>query len=115
MTHYPGRWLVTLGYVVWAASVVYVAACLAAASLFSDLSCELVPGSSSYGEASRSWLPPGGTCTHDLRGAGAKVSGSFVTTSPSPLRLVFVAITIAGVPVLRHLSRLLKRSASVVV
>jgi hypothetical protein len=115
VTHYPGRWLVTLGYVVWVGSVVYVAACLVAASLLGDLSCELVPGSSLYGEASRSWLPPGRTCTYDLSAIGSELPGSFVTTTPSPLRLVFVAIAIAGLPLLRYLSRLMTRSAPVVV
>ena len=73
------------------------------------------PRSSLYGEASRSWLPPGRTCEYDLRGLGVDYPGTFVTFSPSPLRLVFVAMAIAGVPLLRYLSRMLRRSASVVV
>jgi hypothetical protein len=55
---YPGRSLVTVGYVIWAASVLYVGACLAAPSIVGDMACQTSPGSSVYGQATRSWLPP---------------------------------------------------------
>lgn len=108
VTSYPGRWLVTLGYAVWIGSVVYVVACLAAPSMLGDLGCELVPGSSVYGEATRSWLPPGTTCSYDLSGFG--LSDHFVT-GPPPLRLLVVAMALTGFPLLSSLGHLLKRPA----
>lgn len=102
---YPGRWLVTLGYVLWAASLLYVLGCLAAPSVLGSLGCELTPGSSVYGEASRSWLPPGTTCTYELRGYGPYV------THPSPARLLVVAMALVGLPLTRHLGGLLRRPA----
>lgn len=105
MPHYPGRWLIILGYVLWVASVVYVVACLAAPSMVGESGCELTPGGSVYGEASRSWFPPGTTCTWELRGYGHYV------TSPSPVRLIFVGVALAGLPLVRYLSGLLRRPA----
>ncbi len=103
MSAYPGRWLVTLGYLVWVASVLYVVACLVAPSVFSDFRCELIQGSSIYGEPSRSWLPPGTTCTWEL-----DPYGRYVLT-PSPVRLVVVVMALTGFPLLRYLDRLLRR------
>ncbi len=107
MSAYPGRWLVVLGYLLWAASVLYVVACLAAPSVVGDIGCELTPGSSFYGEASRSWLPPGTTCTWELESYGRYV------TSPSPVRLVVVVMALAGLPLVRYVSGLLRRPALV--
>jgi hypothetical protein len=107
MSAYPGRWLVTLGYMLWAASVLYVVACLAAPSVVGHTGCELTPGSSVYGEASRTWLPPGTTCTWELSGYGRYV------TSPSPVRLVVVGMALVGLPLLRYLAGLLRRPALV--
>ena len=104
VTSYPGRWLVRLGYAAWVVSVAYVLACLAAPSMFGG--CELTPGSSVFGDATRSWLPPGTTCTYDLSGYG--LSENFVTR-PSPVRLVVVAMALTGFPLLQYLRRLLKR------
>lgn len=106
-TSYPGRWLVILGFAATVLSVLYVVACLAAPSLSGDVSCELTPGSSVFGEATRSWLPPGRTCTYDLTEYGRYVS------SPSPLRLVVVAAAIVGLPATAYLSRLLRRASLV--
>ena len=105
VTAYPGRWLVTLGYLAWVLCVMYVVACLAAPSMFGY--CELTPGSSVFGEATRSWLPPGTTCTYELSPYGRLV------LSPSPMRLVVIALALTGLPVLRHLGHLLRRPALV--
>ena len=65
------------------------------------LSCELVAGSSYYGEARWSWLPPGTTCTYTV---GANDDLTF-TTGPAPWAyvrptlLAFWAVSI-GRPVL---------------
>lgn len=107
MRAYPGRWLVALGYLVWVSSVLYVVACLLAPAATGSTGCELTPGSSVFGEASRSWLPPGTTCTWELNGYGRYV------TTPSPVRLVVVAMALTGFPLLRYLSRLLSRPAPV--
>lgn len=104
---YPGRWLVTLGFVAWVASVLYVVACLAAPSVLGGVGCELSPGNSVLGEASRSWIPPGTTCTYNLGVYGRYVS------RPAPVRLVVVAAALAGLPLLRYLGRVLKRSTPV--
>lgn len=53
-----GMWLCTL--------VVWLLLTAAQWAFSSDTDCELSPGSSVYGEAGRSWLPPGQTCTYDL-------------------------------------------------
>lgn len=110
MTSYPGREVVTAGVAVWTAALLYVLGCLVAPSLVGTSSCELAPGSSVFGEASRSWLPPGTTCTYDVSSSGLPVE---VVTTPSPLRLVVVAVVLIGPPVLLHLRRLLRRGAPV--
>jgi hypothetical protein len=107
VSSYPGRWLVVLGLVLWVVSVLYLAACLAGPSLLGGTACELAPGSSVFREASRSWLPPGTTCTWELGGYGRHVEG------PSPLRLVVVVWALAGWPLTRYLHGLLGRPALV--
>lgn len=106
MTSYPGRWLVVLGYVGWVLCVLLVVACLVAPS--GSTTCDLSPGASIFGEASRSWLPPGTTCTWDLSLYGLS---SNVVDRPSPLRLVVVVAALVGLPLVRYVARLLKRAA----
>lgn len=103
-TSYPGRWLVIVGLVVWGLSVLCVGAFLAEMSLSSDIDCEMPPGSSRFGEATLSWFPPGTVCTYEFGEYLPYVSG------PSPLRLVVILAALIGFPLLRYLSRLLKRS-----
>lgn len=103
---YPGRWLVTVGCVVWGVAVLYLAACLVSPSLAGAAGCELAPGSSVFGDASRSWLPPGTTCTYDLSGYGLPAD---VVVDPSPLRFAVVGVVLAGPPALLHVHRLLAR------
>ncbi len=105
MNAYAGRWLVVSGFGGWALCVLYVVACLAAPSVVGDAGCELAPGSSVFGQASRSWLPPGTTCTYDLSAHGLPAD---VVIGPSPLRLAVLGGALAGLPVLVHLRRLLR-------
>lgn len=58
----------------------------------SDTDCELSPGSSVYGVAERSWLPPGQTCTYDLEQPGLE---SF-ETDPGAASFALPAALIAG-------------------
>ena len=103
MSTFPGRRLVTAGFVLWAVSVLYVLGCLVAPSVVGDTACELVRGSSVLGEVSRNWLPPGTTCTYDLSAHGLPD----VVVRPSPLRLLVLGVAVAGLPVLLYLRRLL--------
>lgn len=72
-------------------------------------SCELTPGSSSFGEATRSWIPPGTTCTYDLSGYG-------IATPPggrsSPLCPVFMVVAVFGLPVLMYVTRAMRNPIS---
>ena len=77
--------------VLWALCVLVTLAWLAGPAV---AVCELVPGSSVLGEASRSWLPPGTTCTYELPiGPGEPV---VFVERPSALRLVVVGVVVAG-------------------
>ena len=93
MRTYPGRGLLAVAFAAWAASVLLVAAWLVAPSLVGATACELAPGSSVFGEASRRWLPPGTTCTYDLSAYGLPTD---VVDDPSPLRLVVVGAALVG-------------------
>ncbi|MDQ3902008.1 MAG: hypothetical protein M3319_16730, partial [Actinomycetota bacterium] len=66
-------------------------------------------GSSVFGQASRSWLPPGTTCTYDLSDYGLPTN---VVIRPTPLRLAVVG-ALVGLPALLHLRRLLIRKTPV--
>jgi hypothetical protein len=110
MNAYPGRRLLIAGWAVWVLALLVVLGYLVAPSIVGDAGCELIRGSSVYGEASGSWLPPGTTCTYDLSAYGLPAD---LVVSPSPLRLLPVAVAVAGVPVLARLCRLLRRPAPV--
>lgn len=105
MTAYAGRWLIITGIVGWALCALYVLACWASPSIVGDSGCELAPGSSVFGDASRSWLPPGTTCTYDLSDYGLPAD---VAIAPSPLRLLVLGATLAGLPVLVYLRQVLR-------
>ena len=84
------RWPSLLGWTVWVVAVLSVVAWWTAPAVFGDaLLCELAPGSSVYGRADRSWLPPGNTCTYPSP-SGVLVAG------PPPWRLAVVAVAVAG-------------------
>jgi hypothetical protein len=102
------RGLIVIGYVGWALCVLYLAGCLVAPSLLANTGCELTPGGSVFGVATRSWVPPGTTCTYDLSQYG--ITGD-VVIGPSPLRLLFVAPALIGLPLIRRFSRTVKRQA----
>ena len=77
--------------VLWALGVLLTLAWLVAPAV---AVCELVPGSSVLGEASRSWLPPGTTCTYELPiGPGEPV---VFVERPSALRLVVLGGVVVG-------------------
>ena len=67
--------------------------------------CELVPGTSLYGEPGRSWFPPGQTCSYAL--PGTLEAGQPLVLGPPTLRLLVVGIALAGLPVCVRLRRLL--------
>ena len=96
---YPGRWLVIASFAFWALCGLLVLGFLP----LGDATCELAPGSSFYGEAHTSWLPPGTTCTYDL-GPGIPTH----TDSPSPLRMLVVFMAVLGPLVSLRLRRLLR-------
>jgi hypothetical protein len=108
LTAWPGRRLLRLGLLLWVASVLYVVACLIEPSVVDPTGCELAPGSSVFGDPTRSWLPPGTTCTYDLSGFGLP---EHVVIRPSPARLVVVVLAVLGLPLLHHLRRLLRHPA----
>jgi hypothetical protein len=108
VTTYQGRMLLGLGVAFWVVSVLFVIACLVAPSFVGAAGCELGSGSSVFGEPSRSWLPPGTTCTYDLSGYGLP---SAVIIEPSPLRLVVVVAALIGLPALLRLRHLLTGGA----
>ena len=109
VTPYAGRWLLVTDFVGWALCTLYVVACWTSPSIVGDAGCELGSGSSVFGEASRSWLPPGTTCTYDLSNYGLSAD---VVIGPSPLRLLVLAVALVGLPVLAYLRRLLRECRS---
>ncbi len=103
------RWPGLLGWTLWAVAVLSLVAWWAAPAVLGDaLSCELTPGSSVYGRADRSWLPPGATCTYPPAATGR--SGVLVV-GPPPWRLAVVAVAGAGVAVLVGRAPRRRRSA----
>ncbi|MGY1652122.1 hypothetical protein [Geodermatophilus sp. SYSU D01119] len=60
--------------------------------------CELTPGSSVYGEPSRSWLPPGTTCTY-AAGPATGLDEELVVDPPAR-RTAVLAVAVAGGPAL---------------
>jgi hypothetical protein len=101
---YPGRWLVNASFVVWGLCALLVVAYLAPWGVDDMTDCELSPGVSVFGEASRSWFPPGVTCTWDLADGGRYVD------RPPMLRLVVVALAVVGPFASLYLRRLLRSS-----
>jgi hypothetical protein len=58
---------------------------------FGDSACEFTPGSSNYGEATLSWLPPGRTCTYrDV------IAGEVHTDGSEWTRLLVLAFALVG-------------------
>jgi hypothetical protein len=101
---YRGRWLVLASFVLWALCAFVVVAWLSPLGV-ADTDCEFAAGSSRYGEASRSLLPPGTTCTYpDLRGLPAHID------SPSSVRLLVVAMAVVGPFVSAYMRRVLRAS-----
>ena len=66
-----------------------------------DTACEFTPGSSNYGEASVSWLPPGRTCTYQ----DATDPGQPHVDSPDWSRFLVLGIAVFGLPMARYMQR----------
>jgi len=96
-----------LGAATWVGCAAYVAGALLVPSLGSAV-CSLAPGSSAFGEAERSWLPPGTTCTWDITSQGEQIR---YVLGPSLTRLVPVAYVIGFWPAVRLRRRFPARGA----
>lgn len=80
---------------------------LGSAAWWGDTACEISRGSSLYGQASVSWLPPGRTCTYtDV------LPGETHVDSPDWSRLVVLGIAIVGLPATLYTRRALYRATS---
>jgi hypothetical protein len=101
---YPGRWLVAAFFILAGLSAVVVVLWLAFAE-DAALMCDLGEASSVFGDADRSWLPPGTTCTWDA-------SGVQHVDSPDLARFAVVAMALLGVPVGLYLRRLIRAQLS---
>ncbi|MFB9313400.1 hypothetical protein [Nocardioides plantarum] len=99
---YPGRWLVNASFVGWGLCALLVVAYLAPWGVDDMTDCALSSGASAFGEASRSWLPPGVTCTWDL------ANGAQYVDRPPLLRLLVVAMAVVGPLVSLYLRRVLR-------
>lgn len=62
-------------------------------ALVSDTSCPFTAGSSNYGEATWSWLPPGVTCT--WRGVDFNGTEYVLVQSPPPSRAILGGVLLA--------------------
>lgn len=75
---------------------------LVSAAWWGDTACEFAPGSSLYGEATVSWLPPGRTCTYtDV------IPGETHVDSPEWSRLVVLGVALLGLPMAMNAQRAL--------
>ena len=91
----------TIGWLVWGVVVAALVGVLVVeASLLGPTSCELAAGSSIYGDASWSWLPPGVACRWELDlGAGTPI---VVAAGPSWARIGMVVLLAGWAAALRH-------------
>jgi hypothetical protein len=99
---YPGRRLVNASFLVWGLCAVVVVAYLAPWGVDDITSCATSPGGSNFGKASRSWFPPGVTCTWP------SADGAPYVERPPVLRLLVVALAVVGPVVSLHLRRVLR-------
>jgi hypothetical protein len=103
-TKYAGRWLINASFVLWALAAAVVVWWWADPLNLAN-SCDLSGSSSVFGEASRSWLPPGTTCTWEINGIEH-------IDSPSHLRTLVLTTSLLGPFVSAYLRRLLMREPS---
>jgi hypothetical protein len=91
----------TIGWLVWGAlAAALVGTLVVEAMLLGPTSCELAAGSSIYGEASWSWLPPGVACRWELElGGDVPV---VVTSGPSWARMGMALVLAGWAAALRH-------------
>lgn len=97
---YRGRWLVRSSFVLAGLSAALVVGWLVLAT-DRVLMCDLGEASSRWGDAERTWLPPGTTCTWWL-------DGTPHTDRPDASRLAVLAMALFGVPLGLYLRGLLR-------
>jgi len=96
---YRGRCLVRLTWFSIVSSILLTIGCLLIVPVLGSTSSEFQQGSSLYGDASVSWLPPGRTCTW------VGLAGEHVDR-PDLSRLLVVALAIFCAPIASYLERL---------
>lgn len=102
---YPGRWLINASFILWGLCALLVIAYLAPWGV-SDTSCDLAPGVSVFGDATRSWFAPGVTCSWD------NLNGAQHVDRPPMARMIIVALAVAGPMVSLYLRGLLRASVA---
>ena len=81
-----------LSWLLWSFALGAWSILIAVESVFTTTSaCELAPGSSIYGEASWTWMPPGRVCEWTLSIGGSSVS---VVSEPPVARLGILVVLI---------------------
>ena len=88
------RWAVVLAGSLWfCITVGWVGALVFERDQVGTTSCPLVPGSSTYGEATWGWLPPGTTCTWTFTESIG--GGKQLERTPPPGRILIAAVLLA--------------------
>jgi hypothetical protein len=89
-----------VGWLVWsAAAAALVGVLVVEALLLGPTSCELAAGSSIYGDATWSWLPPGVACRWELEVGG---DTTVITSAPSWARVGMLLLLAGWGAALRH-------------
>jgi len=86
------RWVVVATSLWLCITVGWVGALMYKRDTVGPTSCPLAPGSSTYGEASWGWLPPGTTCTWTFTEAIGDVGQLERTPSPSRILTALVLL-----------------------
>ncbi|MEX0427296.1 hypothetical protein AB3X52_06675 [Nocardioides sp. DS6] len=108
MDVYPGRWIIVLGYLVTAICAALVIFWLVTPAFADPYLCTPIWGNGQYGDPSRSWIPPGTSCTFHARASGMQID---IVNRPTAWRLIPLLAAVTGFPLTRHLRRLLRRAA----
>ena len=91
----------TVSWLVWSAAVaVPVGVLVVEALLLGPTACELAAGSSVYGDATWSWLPPGVACRWELEVGGD--TSTVVTSGPSWARVGMLLLLVGWGAAIRH-------------
>lgn len=90
----------TVGWLAWGVAMAALVGFLVVeAMLLGPTSCELAAGSSIYGDASWSWLPPGVACRWELEVGGVP---TVLTSGPSWARVGMVLLLAGWAAALRQ-------------